>query len=244
MKLFQLLLSKSVKIIKIIFGEVCMPPPMSLDSVPLRLIDISATDVFLGMTLAFAMCLVLARIYVFTSPIGATPTQLPRSMVLLGVTVSLIMAIIGNSLARAFGAIGALSLVRFRTAIKDPRDLVHVFMAIGIGMACGSGYFKIAIGASGLLCLFSLIVFKLPLTDSGLKVCLLRVQYPSSTDVETQILAILREKAPQVQVLAQENLDQQNLEMIIEITLPSSEDLNSVLTKLSGQTIKAQMLLS
>jgi uncharacterized membrane protein YhiD involved in acid resistance len=56
--------------------------------------------------------------------------------------------IIGNNLARAFGLVGALSIIRFRTAIKDTMDIVYIFLALAIGMAGGVGYHKLAfIGA-------------------------------------------------------------------------------------------------
>ena len=87
-------------------------------------------------------------------------------MILLGVVVSLIMAIIGNSLARAFGAIGALSLIRFRTAVKEPQDLAQLFMSISVGMACGSGYFKIAIGAAALFAIFIFLIDYLPTSSN------------------------------------------------------------------------------
>jgi hypothetical protein len=60
-----------------------------------------------------------------------------QTIVLVGVTVALIMVIIGSDIARAFALVGAMSIVRFRTPLKDSRDLVFVFAAIAVGMACG-----------------------------------------------------------------------------------------------------------
>ena len=63
-----------------------------------------------------------------------------QTIVLVGVTVALIMIIIGSDIARAFALVGAMSIVRFRTPVKDARDLVFVFAAIAIGMACGTQF--------------------------------------------------------------------------------------------------------
>jgi uncharacterized membrane protein YhiD involved in acid resistance len=59
--------------------------------------------------------------------------------------MSVVMMVIGNSLARAFGLAGAMSIIRFRTVVKDTRDTAYVFFALGAGMAAGSGNLKIAL---------------------------------------------------------------------------------------------------
>ena len=53
--------------------------------------------------------------------------------------------VIGNNLARAFGLVGAMSIIRFRTAVKDTQDIMFIFFALALGLACGSGAFAIAI---------------------------------------------------------------------------------------------------
>jgi uncharacterized membrane protein YhiD involved in acid resistance len=52
--------------------------------------------------------------------------------------------IIGNNLARAFGLVGALSIIRFRTAIKDTSDIVYIFLSLTLGMAAGVGYYQLS----------------------------------------------------------------------------------------------------
>ena len=65
--------------------------------------------------------------------------------------ISVVMVIIGNSIARAFSLVGALSIIRFRTAIQDPRDIGFVFYTLAIGMAVGAGKPSIAILAAFLI---------------------------------------------------------------------------------------------
>ena len=71
--------------------------------------------------------------------------SMAQSYVLLCVAGALTMAMIGDSLPRAFGVAGAASIVRFRTPIDDPRDGTALFLLMGLGMACGVGSFGIAI---------------------------------------------------------------------------------------------------
>jgi len=65
-------------------------------------------------------------------------------MILLGMTISLIMLIIGSNIARAFALVGALSIIRFRNPVKDPRDVAFLFGSMAIGMACGTKFYLFA----------------------------------------------------------------------------------------------------
>ncbi|MDD8050507.1 MAG: DUF4956 domain-containing protein, partial [Verrucomicrobiota bacterium] len=74
-----------------------------------------------------------------------------HTQVLLCLGGALIWVIVGNNLARAFGLGGALSLIRFRTPVRDPKDTVVVFYSIIIGMACGLGNYATAVIGTGVL---------------------------------------------------------------------------------------------
>jgi hypothetical protein len=215
-------------------------------SAPMRLLDLSGTDVLLAMCLAFALCVILARVCAATAPAGTQTRHVPRTMVLLGVTVSLIMAVIGNSLARAFGAIGALSLIRFRTAVKDPRDLAHIFMSIALGMASGSGYFRIAIGAAALMCLFLLFLSRFPLAESGLRFCLLRLRHAPELDVPGQVLPLVRRLARDVKVLGKEAAAEgKGFETVIELAVDEAQPLEDLIRELTKThpTVQVSVLL-
>ena len=94
-----------------------------------------------ALALALAMSTVLniaiAKLYTMTHGGYSYSKSYLQAIVLVGVTVALIMVIIGSDIARAFALVGAMSIVRFRTPVKDARDLVFLFAAIAVGMACG-----------------------------------------------------------------------------------------------------------
>jgi hypothetical protein len=83
---------------------------------------------------------------------------LPRSMdeahVLLSVAGALTMMIIGGSVAHAFGIAGAASIIRFRTAVEDPRDVTVLFLMVALGMAAGLGLASVAFAGTVLVCGF------------------------------------------------------------------------------------------
>src|SRR5262249_47042854 len=70
--------------------------------------------------------------------------SLPATLVLLAVLIAMVTMVIGNSVARAFGLVGALSIVRFRTVVEDTRDTAFVIFAVVVGMASGAGYMLLA----------------------------------------------------------------------------------------------------
>lgn len=83
------------------------------------------------------------------------------SLVMLTLVTTLVMNVIGNNIALSLGMVGALSIVRFRTAIKDPRDTVYIFWCIAAGICCGvSEYLIAAVGTAvifGFMLIFGMI---------------------------------------------------------------------------------------
>jgi hypothetical protein len=75
------------------------------------------------------------------APLGVS---MQHAQILLAVSGALMMIIIGDSLARAFGIAGAASIIRFRTPVEDPRDTIILFLLLGLGMSCGLGAFAVA----------------------------------------------------------------------------------------------------
>ena len=68
-----------------------------------------------------------------------------QTMVVLAMITALVIMVIGNNLARAFGLVGAMSIIRFRTAVKDTHDIVFIFFSLAVGMAAGVGLRLIAL---------------------------------------------------------------------------------------------------
>ena len=199
---------------------------------PLHLIDLNAQDVFIGMALSFVLTAILSRFSSNSKSSADSNKSLPQTMILLSTVVSLIMAVIGNSLARAFGAIGALSLIRFRTAIKNPRDLASLFMSISIGMACGSGYLRIAMGATALYCVFLALLNCLPIDKSETTVYLLKLIYQPNEEKQKQLHDLVKNSCIDFRILSKEACDGgKKLEAIMEVTVNKETDLSNMFPK-------------
>lgn len=84
------------------------------------------------------------------------------SLVLLAIITTVAMLAIGNNLTLSLGMVGSLSIIRFRTAIKEPKDIAFVFWAISIGLCCGAGMYTIAVMGSIVLAVLLFIFARSP----------------------------------------------------------------------------------
>ena len=102
-------------------------------------------DVFLTIVLSFVLSIGIGWIYQITHRGVAYSQSYVQTLVLMAMVVGIIMLVIGSNIARAFTLVGALSIVRFRNAIKETRDVGFIFFAMAIGMACGTRFYLLAI---------------------------------------------------------------------------------------------------
>jgi len=100
---------------------------------PLHLVDLLARMV-MAAALGFAVAWVYRRTRKSTDIIASFPTTL----VLLSILISMVTQVIGDNVARAFSLVGALSIVRFRTVVRDTQDTAYVIFAVAVGMAVGA----------------------------------------------------------------------------------------------------------
>jgi len=126
------------------------------------LVSIVQTILIIG--LSALLSLVIAYVYKLTHRGLSYSQSFIVTLVLLGVIVSVIMYVIGNSLATAVGLFGAFSIIRFRTVVKDTRDTAYVFFVLAIGMAIGTGNYLIALVATVAICA---LIYLLYFTNFG-----------------------------------------------------------------------------
>lgn len=99
--------------------------------------QVTSYELALALAASSVLTIAIAKLYAITHGGYSYSKSFLQTIVLVGVTVALIMVIIGSDIARAFALVGAMSIVRFRTPLKDARDLVFIFASIAVGMACG-----------------------------------------------------------------------------------------------------------
>jgi len=122
------------------------------------------TDVLINMSLAFVLGLFISYIYKVTHKGLSYSQSFMLTIVFVTFIVSMVMMVIGNNLARAFALVGALSIIRFRTVIKDTKDTAFIFLGLAAGMATGTSSYFLAFAGS---MFFGLIALALHATNYG-----------------------------------------------------------------------------
>jgi uncharacterized membrane protein YhiD involved in acid resistance len=126
--------------------------------------QITVTTVLYRLFSALGLGMPLAWLFNVTNREKGTKSSFMRTLHLLPFIAAVVILVIGNNLVRAFGLLGAVSLVRFRTVVKNILDMAFVFMAITLGMACGTGLVAVAVLA---LLMFSLALGTMELFRYG-----------------------------------------------------------------------------
>lgn len=163
-------------------------------------------DVVLVLGLSFVLSLVLAWVYRFTHRGVSYSQSYVHTLVLMGTVVSLIMLVIGSNIARAFALVGALSIVRFRNAMKESRDIGFIFMTMAVGMAVGTRFYLLAVFAAVLLSAFVVLLYKLNLFAKQVRERILRVQLPVDRDHEQAFAEVFREFLDEQRIISMETV--------------------------------------
>ncbi len=139
-------------------------------------------DVVLSLSLSFVLCAVVGAVYRATHRGVSYSQSYVQTLVLMGMLVSLVMLVVGSNIARAFSLVGALSIVRFRNAIKETRDVGFIFFAMAIGMATGTRFYLLAIAATAAIGLAVVVMQRFDWYKLDVRSQILKVQIPAGED--------------------------------------------------------------
>ncbi len=115
-----------------------------------------------SLLLAFALSTVIAFTYKFTYRGVAFSGNFFQAMILASIATATIIMAVGNNLAVGFGIVGAIAIIRFRTRIGEPRNIIFIFAAIGVGIASGVYGYAIAVAGTLIFCLVAIILYYSP----------------------------------------------------------------------------------
>ena len=147
--------------------------------------------VLLAMLLSFFLSSVIAITYQLTTPGLYRRHHFLQSMILIGMVAAMIMQAIGDSVARGLGILGALSIIRFRTVLDDPRNITFMFASLGVGIAAGVLSFTVALTSTLIFCLAAFMLRASPLSERDELIGSLRLRYPKADDTGERILTVL-----------------------------------------------------
>jgi hypothetical protein len=175
--------------------------------------------------------LVLSFSYIKFHKTSSYSSSFTHSIILVSIIISLIMLIIGSNIARAFALVGAMSIVRFRNPVKDSLDLVYIFAAIAVGMACGTSF---TIYAYVFTIFFIFVVYIIRITNYGLvnqKKLVVRIRL--NINQISALEDLLNKYLTQVSILSIDKIDENNSEVMVEGT-DDKGVVNEMLKKLDS----------
>lgn len=144
----------------------------------------SFADVTIGLILSFALSALIGLLYQKTHK-GTSYTQsYVHTLIITCMVVTVIMLIVGSNIARAFTLVGALSIIRFRNAIKETRDVGFIFFAMAIGMATGTKFYMLAVIATVVIGLVILIMTRFNWYARPIVSQILKIQLKNEVDFE------------------------------------------------------------
>lgn len=208
-------------------------------------VAISVGHALACLCMSIALAVIVAKVYQFSFKGVSYSPAFMQTLVICSFVISAVMLIIGSNIARAFSLVGALSIIRFRNAVKDPRDVAFIFLTMGIGMACGTGFYRIAITLTGVA---TIAIVAMTLLDFGAQSTLermLRIQAPASKNYEHLFDDVLRSYTKSFSLVSVESSRMgTEMELLFSIRVPkgfSSEGLIESLAVLNDN-LRIQIL--
>ena len=169
-------------------------------------------DIAAALGMAAVLALYIYLIYKLVTRSAFYSRDFNKSLAMLPVITAGILLAMQSSFVISLGSVGALSIVRFRNAVKDPMDLVFLFWSISIGIVCGAKLYALAILLSLVL---TVLVFVLDLIPAA-KSPMLLVMNGSDANVEAALHPILKQQAKAAHVKSR-NLTTAGIDLIVEL---------------------------
>ena len=190
--------------------------------------------VLLILLIAFIISLIIYITYKYTYSGVMYNPRFNVSLIMITMVTTIVMVVIGSNISVSLGMVGALSIIRFRTAVKDPRDTAFIFWGVVSGLACGTQNYTIVIAGSIVVCLI-LFGFKRVISKDNRYVLIIKGDF-----IETSIIEKVLKGNLKGFICKGKYINKNSMELIYDIKLDKKSDNKIVeeLYKLQGiQTI-------
>ena len=141
-------------------------------------------DIVMVLVLSFLLSVFIGWIYKITHRGGSYTQSFVFTLVMNGMIVALVMLIVGSDIARAFSLVGALSIIRFRNAIKETRDVGFIFFTMVIGMAVGTRFYLLGIVGAVVISLVILLMTRMNWFAQEISNHILSIQVPNDLEFD------------------------------------------------------------
>ena len=127
---------------------------------------------------------VISLAYMYTHKKDGYAPGFILTLIMLPVIIAIIILLVGNNVARAFSLAGAFSIIRFRSAPGDPKDISYIFFTLAVGLACGMGYIGYGVIVTVILCIIMIVLDKIKFAVPKTKNMRLKILVPEDLNYE------------------------------------------------------------
>ena len=182
--------------------------------------DISLSKILVTLGITVVLALYIFAIYRLATKSVFYSKGFAISMAAISVITAAILIAMQSNLVISLGMVGALSIVRFRTAIKDPMDLLFLFWSIGVGIICGAGLYSVAIVGSLVVTVVLLVLSLTPVVRAPF----LLVVNGEDEELEKAVLAAVEHHTRAYRVKSR-NRSRGHMDLIVEVRVKEGGDL-------------------
>lgn len=178
--------------------------------------------VLLVLLIAFLVAMIIYITYKTTYSGVLYNPRFNLSLVMITMVTTIVMVVIGSNISVSLGMVGALSIIRFRTAVKDPRDTAFIFWAVVSGLACGTQNYTIVLIGSLFLCLI-LFVFKMIVKSEDKYMLVVK-----GKDFDINSVEKINKKELKSFLLKGKYIKNSNIELVYEVKLKNKNSDNVI----------------
>lgn len=193
--------------------------------------EITAVTVVIALAIASALALYIFFVYRVMTRKTFYSKNFNISLAGITVITTAIILTMQSSVVLSLGMVGALSIVRFRTAIKDPMDLMFLFWSISVGIICGAGLAQVAVILSIVVTLGVIILNQFPVA----KAPMILVVNAEKLDIEESVLQVAGQYSKHLNVKSR-NMTAASLDLVIELRTSEGGELVKKVMELDGVT--------
>ena len=181
-------------------------------------------QIVLHMLVALLCGFIISLVYRYTYKGPSYSTSFTNSLVLLSMITAIVIMVIGNNTATAFGLVGAMSIIRFRTAVRDVIDIVFIFFSLAIGLAAGVGFREIAVVGTLLISAVIIVVVKSNFARPKKRNYLLQILFNNDDETELSIQSQIRKYCRQLKLVnLQTHTHDNNVEAYYHVVLRNQD---------------------
>ena len=193
------------------------------------------SEIIINLLISFVLGLVISFVYKKTHRGLSYSQSFVVTNIFIAVIVCMVIMIIGNNLARAFALVGALSIIRFRTVVKDTKDTAYIFWSLAVGMAAGTGSYFLALAGTTIITFIAIVLY---LTNYGSiykSEFILQFRSKNDNDKKNEYNSVISDYTKSSKLLNVESSgDNKSLKLSFDVVMKEDKSYDQFVTDLSS----------